>query len=295
MSWLARPRNSLAYRSSAAYRRLLRLLPPPARREREVLPLSFVTFGGAAHLPMIEQCLTSLYLAWPRLPHLRIVSDGSLGARAAAAALRWWPGPLEIVDWRDLLPAGNDDRLARFAAREPMGRKLAAIVAGAAAGPTLYCDVDVLWFRFPARLAELVSRGGTALVMSEDLQPMYDPALVPGLFPELATPPFYCAGLLYACGDFLGGVEGLDPLWDHAAERGIGVTEQTLLAEADRQLGGERWTLAEIALEVEDRFSLAPSYRRRTWSARHYVGQVRHIFYRDALALRLAPPRTLRD
>jgi hypothetical protein len=286
---LLRVKRSAAYRSSALWRALLRALPASRVAAKPALPLTFVTFGGAGHRLMLAQCLASLALSWPRLPKLRVVSDGSLDAATTARDLAWWPGPWELRSWRELVP-GLCDRghraLVRFAEREPMGRKMAAAAATALEGPTLYCDVDVLWFREPARLAELIGRPAPALVMSEDSVPAYDPALVPGRLPHLAAPPYYCAGLLFAHGDVLA-AGGVAELLAEAAERGFGLTEQTIFAEADHRLGGAFLPRDEIALFEEDRFSLGPSFRGRSWAARHYVGQVRHLFWRDALALRL--------
>lgn len=286
---LGRIRNSLAYRSSALYRGALELLPSPRPEVKPTVPLTFLTFGGAAHRLMLRECIASLCSAWPRLPQVRVVSDGSLDLARTARELAWWPGSLELLDGRDLaarLTSPAFAPLVRFAARDAMGRKMAAIVASALEAPTLYCDVDVLWFRFPEGLEALLSTAGPRLVMSSDCRPMYDPALVPSRLPELARPPYYCAGLLFAAGDFLAACDVAD-LLDHAAERGIGVTEQTILAEANRQLGGGTWPAEEIVLWEEDRFSLGPSFRQRSWAARHYVGAVRHIFWRDALALRV--------
>ncbi len=284
-----RLKRSLAYRSSTVWRGLLRTLPPPRVAAKPVLPATFVTFGGAGHRLMLAQCLASLGLTWPRLPRLRVVSDGSLDQATTARDLAWWPGPWELLAWHELAPGLRDrghGALVRFAEREPMGRKMASVVATALEGPTLYCDVDVLWFREPARLTELTGRPAPQLVMSEDYVPAYDPALVPERLPSLARPPFYCAGLLFAHGDFLA-ASGVEELLVEAAERGFGLTEQTIFAEADRRLGGACWPRTEIALSEDDRFSLAPSFPGRSWTARHYVGAVRHLFWRDALALRL--------
>jgi hypothetical protein len=285
---LIRVRNSAAYRSAGLYRRLLRLLPSPPARPKPPLPLTLLTFGGAGHRVMIEQLLASVYIAWPRLPRVRVISDGSLPVAAMARALSWWPGACEVALWTDCvtaLPAADREHIVRFAEREPMGRKLAAVVATAAAGPTLYCDADVLWFRFPPTLDQLLAAPAPAMVMSEDPYPAYDPALVPDRLPHLAVPPYSCAGLLYAAGDFLGAGGAEDFLAD-AAEHGVGITEQTILAEINYRLGGRHWPVSEIALMENDRFSLGPSFRGRGWAARHYVGQVRHLFWRDALALR---------
>jgi hypothetical protein len=289
MSLLRRVRDSAAYRSGFVYRGLLRALPAPRAAAKPEIPLTFLTFGGVDHRLMLQQCLASLYRAWPRLPRVRIVSDGSLDLAKAREALAWWPGAWELLGWRDLVPGllarGHGD-LVRFAERNAMGRKMAAIVASAAEGPTLYCDVDILWFRFPPTLDRLLGAPGPALVMSRDPYCAYDPDLVPGTLPDLAQPPYLCAGFLFAQGDFLAAVR-VGELLSYAAARGIGLTEQTILAEADRQLGHDVWPEDEIALLEQDRYSLGPSFVGRPWAARHYVGQVRHLFWRDALALRL--------
>jgi hypothetical protein len=285
---LRRVRDSVAYRSSSGYRRLLALLPPSRIEEKPAIPVTFLTFGGAAHRLMLRECLLSLGRAWPGRPRVRVVSDGSLDLAAVDRDLGGWKGPLEVLSWKDITARLADPRFAalvRFAERDAMGKKMAAIVASALEGPTLYCDVDVLWFRLPATLTALLSSPGTKLAMSPDLRPTYDTDLVPRLLPELARPPFFCAGLLYAEGDFLAACQVSD-LLEHAARQGIGVTEQTILAEADRQLGGRSWPADEIALWEEDRTSLGPSFPGRPWAARHYVGAVRHLFWRDALALR---------
>lgn len=288
---LRRLRDSAAYRSAFAYRGLLDLLPAGRCEPKESLPLTFLTFGGAAHRSMLRECLLSLERVWPRLPRVRVVSDGSLDPQRVRRDLRHWKGEIEVLSWRDLtarLAAPRFATLVRFAERNAMGAKMAAVVASALEGPTLYCDVDVLWFRYPETLQALLAAAGASgprLALSPDCRPAYDPELVPSRLPELAAPPYLCAGLLFAEGDFLAACA----LWDlleYAAEKGIGVTEQTILAEAHRQLGGRSWPESEIALFEADRTSLGLSFRDQPWAARHYVGPVRHLFWRDALALR---------
>lgn len=288
-SWLRRLRDSLAYRSAYLYRPLLDLLPVRPGGGGAPLPLTFLTFGGAAHRAMLRECLLSLSRSWPRLPRVRVASDGSLDLPQVRRDLRGWKGEIEVVAWRELtarLDAPCFAALLRFAERDAMGRKMAAVVATALEGPTLYSDVDLLWFRHPPTLDRLLAAPGPALALSPDCRPSYDSRLVPSRLPELGAPPYYCAGLLFAQGDFLAAGDVAD-LLDFAAERGIGVTEQTALAEACRQLGGSTWPAAEIALFEDDRASHGPSFRGRPWAARHYVGPVRHLFWRDALALRL--------
>src|SRR2546423_3570368 len=68
---------------------------------------------------------------------------------------------------------------------------------------TLFPYTTLFRSRFPPTLERMLAAPGTKLALSPDYQPMYDPALVPGRLPELAQAPYFCAGLLYAEGDFL--------------------------------------------------------------------------------------------
>jgi hypothetical protein len=286
-----RPRllRSLAYRSAFAYRGLAKLLPRTAPPPKPGIDCVYLTFGGSAHADMLCESVLSVARSWPRVPRLRVVSDGTLDLVSLRKRLHFWPGALESCDWRDLAPAtdaGTADTLRRFAEREPMGRKLTAILGTAQAGPTLYCDVDFLWFRYPRSLDGLLLREPPTLAMSRDMVPAYDAALLEGPLRGLADAPYFCAGTLFANGDLLRAMD-VSSLLDHAARSGTGITEQTILAAIGRHLGDALLPPEEIALLDEDRFSLGPSFRGRGWAGRHYVGQVRHLFWRDALALRI--------
>lgn len=286
---IRRVRNSVAYRSSVPCRLILASWPPPRVPPKPPLPVTYLTFAGAVHLAMLRESIASLAQAWHGLPRLRIVGDGSIAPERLRRILRFWPAALEILDWRDLvapLQARGYAAVLKFADRVPMARKLVAVVATAADGPTMYADVDVLWFRFPPALLRHASSANSNIVMSPDYQPSYDVDLVPAVLPHLAKAPFYCAGLLFANGDFLAACD-TEHLLTYAAEHGVAVTEQTILAEANHQLGGGVWPATEFALSDHDRFSLGPSYIRKPWVVRHYVGQVRHLFWRDAMALRI--------
>lgn len=294
-AWLRRAAGSVSYRSAFIYRRLLAALPP--RRAGSVastgaLPCTYVTFGGLGHRLMLRANIASLATAWTRHPRLVVYSDGSLTRQAVEADLAVWPGPWDVRSWETAVPVlerhGHHD-LVRFAHREVMARKMAVVAAEALAGPVVYADVDLLWFREPPSLGGFLAEaaaGGPVLHLSEDFQPAYDARWFPDRVRELVRPPFLCAGALVARGDFLraAGVEGF---LAEAAEVGVGLSEQTLFALAHRRLGGAVWSGREIDLSLDDRVSFGPSFRGREFAARHYVGPVRHLFWRDALALRL--------
>ena len=286
---IERIRNSLAYRLASPCRVILANWSPAHLSAKPAFPITYLAFSGVAQIEMLRESIASLALAWDRLPALRIVGDGTLVPEAVRDTLKFWPADIEVLDWRRLVApvqARGYGKLIAFAERVPMARKLVAVVASALERPTMYADTDVLWFRFPQvlRMEDALSRK-PRIAMSPDYKASYDDSFVPSVLPHLARPPYLCAGILFANGDFLSMCR-MDDLLEHAAVRGIERTEQTIFAEADHQLGGEVFSAAEFALFDDDRFSLGPSFVRRPWVARHYVGQVRHLFWRDALALR---------
>src|SRR3954451_17531027 len=106
-----RVRNSIAYRSSGLYRRILERRPALKPVDKPELPLTFLTLGGAAHRLMLRECLVSLARAWPRLPRVVVVSDGSLDP-AAARDLAGWPGAIEIRSWQEMTARLAEPRFA---------------------------------------------------------------------------------------------------------------------------------------------------------------------------------------
>jgi hypothetical protein len=292
--------GSLAVRLPRLYEAALASWRPRALAERVRLaglpcrPVTLLTFAGFAQLPLLRQSLASLLRTWPALPRVLVVSDGTLDAGSLDEAVGWWPGPIELTSWRTLLdelPQPARRHLVAFAARTPSGAKLGAIFASARRGPTLFVDTDVLWFRYPERIDRLVPLSETStdnahLLLSEDLMPSYDRNLVARRLPHLADPPFYCCGFGYAEGDLLAACD-LSELLEEAAIRGSWFTEQTVFAEAARQIAPAPWPADEVACPVDDWRTLRPTFPDRSWVARHYVTPVRHLFWLDALALHL--------
>lgn len=294
-----RLRNSWLYRSSSLYRLLAVWFPPPAVA-KPLSSLRYVTMGGAGHLEMMVASLRSLAASWPALPSVRVVVADETALELVKRRLRWWKGALEVISWRmaaEWAASNVSPDLARFAEREPMGRKMAAVFQAAAEGPALYSDVDVLWFRYPKTVDSFAEAPAPLLAMSADLYAAYDQRLTEKEVSELRSSPFYCAGVMFAKGRIFESSR-LHALLGFAAREGIGVTEQTLFAMLDRELGDRRLPPGEIFLSDADRFARSATFVGQPWAARHYVGQVRHLFWRDALALwrkQSAPRRPVRE
>lgn len=253
--------------------------------------LRLMAMAGAGHLPMLVQSLRSLAAAWSRVPPLRAISDGTLDAATLRDAVAGWPAPVEVLTRGAVVAAARDRgpaALGEFAALSPFGLKFAALIMSAVERPTLFVDADVLWFRdWATDVARLAAAGGdVTFYVSRDYQPAYDLTLAGEDAQILSAPPFINTGVTFLRGDLLAAVDLGRPL-RVAAARYNHFAEQTILALASRRLGAPTWAPSVVACFQDDHQSLAVTYRDRAWVARHYVGPVRHLFWRDALALRV--------
>ena len=251
----------LAYRSGSLYRGLLERLPPPAAGEKPVLPLTFLTFGGAGHRLMLRECLASL---------------GRVLAPAAAQCGRSPTARSTRRRWRATSPvAGGPSRSSPGGTSPPrsprQGSQPGALRRARRHGPQDGCDrrqrprgPDALLRRGHPLVPLPPDPGGAPRGPRDEACHVFrtisrcttrrsSPAGCPSSPVRRTTAPAFSTRE----GDFLAACEVAD-LLGHAAERGIGVTEQTILAEANRQLGGRSWPEDEIALREEDRFSLGP-------------------------------------
>ena len=291
----SRLKASLAYRLPRLYQRLLGLRRPTRQPSRPPVDVTLLLFSGEDQRPLLRESLLSVCRSWQRLPQLTVVSDGTADPSDLRRGLAWWPGPFDVFDWHELSPLGSDSRsraLDRFATREPMGRKLTAIVALARRGPVVYSDTDILWFGHPDWLDGQTADGPAgsgarepAIRVSIDPERSYDDRLVPERLPHLNAPPFLCAGLVWAQGDLLA-APGIGPLLDFAADQGIPRTEQTIIAEISHRLGGVPIPASAVSTILDDATCLLPQRSRDRPTARHYVQTVRHLFWRDALLAR---------
>jgi hypothetical protein len=289
MSPLARARASFAYRSASLYRRLCDAAPRrhlPRKPESDTVAL-FLT--GKRHLGLLRESLLSLYRACRILPRIRVVSDGSVEPSELREFLRWWPATLRVCGARELIAAHEcrgRQRVADFARFHVMGVKMAAVLEACAAAPVLYCDVDVLWFHDPAAL-EAAGERSAGVTMCPDYQMSYDRALIDRLgLHRLESEPYLNAGLMSIRGDLWAETE-LERWLGEALKDYNFFSEQTLFAALAKAGAAPAWSQSQVACFDSDRGSLGPTYRGTQWVARHYVTPVRHLFWRDALAIRV--------
>lgn len=295
MRFVERLNASLAYRigpvANAAVERLPRRRWPATRPPS---PFRLLMLVGRAQVPMLRVCLDSIVSTWSALPELHVVSDGTAPLELLQDLAARWPRPARVVLAGEVVRRVREEvsaDVAAFAACSPVGLKFAAIVLSAREQPTLFTDPDILWYRdFNTEVDLPVLAGGIRLGLCEDYQAAYDDDVAGALGEDLRSAlPFINSGVVLLDGDLLGAVpmsEGLRV----AVQRPNHFAEQTLLAVAARRLGAPLWPSSSVACFHSDHQSLRVTYRGQPWFARHYVGTVRHLFWRDALALRLSRP-----
>ncbi|MEH2042103.1 hypothetical protein [Nostoc sp.] len=280
----------VAVRSRMVYEFILNLLPNPQVSPKPEIELMFLTMTGAKHLPFLQQCLFSLYTSWSSIPKLQIVSDGSITISKLEEALAWWTGTKSFSYWEESVSYHRQkgcESVAQFAEKNLLGKKLAILLEFGKCGATLWCDNDILWFKeLPGLPLKDQDSDLPILKVSEDFMASYDIDILEQSLSHLYSPPFINTGLVFLKGDLLQ-ASNLDHLLKIAAENSEFHTEQTIIAEAAYQLGNSTWSPEEIACFAKDKFSITSNYAGKQWAARHYFSPVRHLFFRDAFALRL--------
>jgi hypothetical protein len=283
--------NSFAYRSGPLYRGLLRCWPARFPDKPADDRLQVITMSGRNHLLMLEQMLATLARSWCVLPQVRVVSDGSLADADLAQLRRRYTGRIVFTAGAELerhhLARGRPE-LVQFCRDNYFGRKLALITGAADEGPSLWVDNDVLFFRDLSpdllRLADgppLLGATRDASFGKTERFFGYDPGFAQELFGD-ADIPAVNAGFAFARGAIYDALQ-LAPLVRRALERGHGyLTEQTIVAWAALHSGGILWDRDVVHLDDKDATTLGPTYRTQSWTARHYTGNIRHLFWRDA-------------
>lgn len=284
-----RLKNSLAFRSGSLYRGALRLLPPPRVPEKPALELPLLTACGRKHLPMLEQALYSVAIRWSRLPAVTVVSDGTVELAEIGRRLRWWPAGLEVKAWQASAEhhrARGRSALVRYAGKDGFGRKLSVILAEAESRRMFWCDCDILFYSDFTRFLNVDLPAAPFFLASEDWVYGYDSNLTANLQAYLLQSPPVNTGLAIFEGNLYDDCE-LEPLIKQASVKCNVFTEQTILAQAVTRRGRIEWGLEVSRIFSSDQFTLSPTFCGKQWPARHYITPIRHLFWRDALALRL--------
>jgi hypothetical protein len=260
--------------------------PLPPKPESD---LNYLTIGGRTHWLMLRESMFSLYKSWKTLPSVTVVSDGSWSAADFYPVFSWWPGKINVLSREQIIAdadAAGERELAQYAESSAYGLKLASIILLARLEPVLFVDADILWFKDPGDLL-----GSNDLwakprgVRESNCYQHRDMAL--RVCPQVLGPPFVNGSILALHGEFLT-VEILRAMVREAlSDPKDGAFEQTIIATAVK-LRGEFFQEKLVLVEFDDvdRFR-SRDMRDEGYYSRHYVNWMRHLFYRDALRLRL--------
>lgn len=279
--------DRLKYKSYVVFGGILKVVfhivaPAKLNPDKEVSEMKLVMFCGRAGAKLLKPVLISIYKRWKKVPKVVIVTDGT-DPEFVRQYMKFWPYPFTIKTWKDqaaYFSKQNKDGLAQYAQNDIWGKKLVSILAEAEAGPTLYCDTDVLWFDEP-RLPD--SKVGMRMA-SDDLHCYSDPMIKFFSKEKLLARGPLNAGVLYVNGSMYEKYPGFDKVVEFLRDRYDNRTEQTtfaMLADAT----GDSWSLDDIILTTEDRYwPFIPSYYKSTRHfARHHVMTKKWWFWRDAI------------
>lgn len=284
-------RNSLLFRLPVVYKFLLKngskdyyLKKGSAAKE---WPVNLVILCGKGNEGMLHETLKSILRTFSSLPMVHVFTDKGLPPQTCRDGLSWFPQDrLQVISKIECLnyhtQKQNKD-LIQFAEKNPMGLKMAAILQVADKGePLLYCDTDVLWHNDPYESVSKILSSESSMAISYDFQPAYDENLVEkGGLTLLKSAPFYCAGILLLKEFNARFKSELNRLLPIVIEQSNHFSEQTLFAHFQKLDGLSLLDQDKYCIITEDQLETKkPEYN--SIFARHYIGPVRHLFWRDA-------------
>jgi hypothetical protein len=262
------------------------ITPLPPKPESS---LCYLTIAARTHWLLLRESMFSVYRSWKKLPTITVVSDASWSAADFYPVFSWWPGKVDVLSREQIVAdadAAGERELAQYAEASAWGCKVASIVLVARREPVLFVDADILWFKDPADLLGTTDSWGKPRgVRESNCYQHRDMAL--RFCPQALEPPYVNGGILALHGEFLtAGI--LRPMVNEAlADPKDGAFEQTIIASAvHRGAGLLPGETSLVEFDDIDRFCHRNMIREGYYS-RHYVNWMRHLFYRDALKLRL--------
>jgi hypothetical protein len=252
---------------------------------------NLVTLCGARDYPLLKEALSSIGRSFDRLPHLYIFTDFGTPDEIIEKISAWYPSNLLHIIRADQCIQHHEEKgnvlIKDYALKSPMGLKLAAIVQIAELGlPLFYADTDVLWFNDPSDDVNCFMQSGSNIHMSYDYHPGYDYDFIDkanlGLTIER---PHYNAGLIFIRDITPEQRSEIERLLPFVIAANNNLSEQTIFAYLQKGAGISEMSPEKFLLFHDDEFDVFPSWRKGTIS-RHYIAQVRHLFWRDAFFIR---------
>lgn len=279
---IERIKKSLAYRLPFIYKKVLRFKSFKTKAK----PLDHtivITMTGRAHIQLTRVSILSIANKWATLIKLVVYSDGSISDKEIRSNLKFWKGELIVALWLDV--ANYHEQLGRnalieYAKKNPFGKKMGIILFHAEKDPVIWIDSDILFFNdftpfIPKQNSNLLFGG------SEDSIQAFDARVLKEMKSKFDVDYKFNAGLLYACGakiyeqfNIENVLKKMHPDYDF-------LTEQTIFAHIANQSLKVIWPQHILKSSSEDNQNIIATGVKQI-VARHYVSNIRHLFWRDA-------------
>jgi hypothetical protein len=268
---------------------LLQRLPMKKLAPKPRAEFRYITMAGRAHQLLLRESLTSLHRSWSALPAITVISDGSWCEPEIHAALQGWPDEIQVLMPEIIfqnIPATETPFLRQYAQSSPFGLKLGALHILSRKEPSLFVDVDILWYADPRPLLDPPAEWPRVRASRESCC-FHAETLARQYCPKLLAPPYVNAGLLALNGPLMSN-EQLEAMVESSLHNPhAGQYEQTILATAALQSGGLLPDQISYMDYADAEHSTPFAAASAGYCSRHYVHWIRHHFYTDALRLRL--------
>lgn len=264
---------------------------PSISTDRLSADFNYVVLCGAELYDFLRQTLFSIQKNFTALPTLYVFVDfGTPDTMIKKISTLYPADKLHVITAEACLKYHEKESagLKEFARKNVMGLKLAALLQVLdQKKPVLYTDTDVLWLNNPTDFISGLIANTQDMHMSYDYDAGYDQDLInKANLHILMEPPYYCAGIMFFNRLTAQNRILIDELLPIVVEKSGHSSEQTIFAFIQKTTGVSDMTPDKFVLEYNDQFSVRPDFKPERL-ARHYVGSVRHLFWRDAFFKKL--------
>ncbi|MFD0792758.1 hypothetical protein ACFQZX_03975 [Mucilaginibacter litoreus] len=280
--------NSFAFRFPVLfYKNWLTFKSSSGLNDKPLASFNYAVLCGKKHFSFLKQELLSVQKRFRKLPFMYVYLDFGFPEKLISDIQLLYPkSKLKIIFAADCIKfhqeRGNK-QLVEFASKNPMGLKLAAILQTVDLKvPVVYADTDVLWLNDPIDDIEGLLNSSYNIHMQYDYQPGYDFNLIEkAQLLSLYHEPYYCAGLMLINRLNKEQLDTVNNMLPILVEKSGHLSEQTIFAYLQKNIGASGLTPDKYILKYDDQFEIR--FRaKKEWIARHYIGPVRHLFWRDA-------------
>jgi hypothetical protein len=285
---LQRIHNSFAFRFPILfYRNWLNFIKPSKPDDKPLALFNYAVLCGKNHYPFLKQELLSVQRQFTELPFVYVYLDFGFPDKLKKDIYLLYPlSKLKVISAVDCLryhKMKGNDTLVDIAELNPMVLKLAAILQMIDLEvPVLYADTDVLWLHDPIESIKELMKSPLNMHMQYDYQPGYDFNLIEkATLTCLYEEPYYCAGLMLIKSLSKKQLDIINSMLPILVEKSGHLSEQTIFAYLQKTAGTSGLTPDKYILSCEGQFNIRFTVKKE-WIARHYIGPVRHQFWRDA-------------